>query len=103
MLLKLKPTYVNLISMNKVPMQIYLDPYLVKEYKRRARRAGTSFANQIRTTLNIGLKKSVKKMPEKITLSQKAMRDFIKEAEKKFVHVKDHHPEKSDDELIYGK
>jgi len=94
----------------RIPMQVYFDQEIIEFYKEYARQQGKSFAGLMREILKerktkiheIQAGKMMKLQGKKEDAYQSFM-DSIKDMRKKFKNAPYHHPELTDDELLYGK
>lgn len=86
--------------MQKIPMQIYVDQESVEFYKNYAAKRAISFAAAIREAL-----KDKQESLLRVTIHKKATHPLltaIANAQAALSGVTYHHPNKQDDELIYG-
>ena len=86
--------------MQKIPMQIYIDQESLAFYRAYARRRAISFAAAVREALKEREKSlRMSAVPEKNT---HPLVTAILNAQATLATTPYHHPDKSDDELLYG-
>ncbi len=94
--------------MNRIPMQIYLDPDIVSFYKAYAQKHGKSFAEIVRSILAQDMPRLSK--TQRDTKAVKPSKDIYSQLVQSIIKlnnqlakVKDHYPDIDNNTLIYDK
>jgi len=91
--------------MLKIPLQIYLDPEVIDIYKQYSKLSQKSVSSLIRHAVEKEVSELQKKLDKKqqyIAQEGKDAIQFLRDHAEKYKHLKYHHPDKTDDELLYG-
>lgn len=91
--------------MLKIPLQIYLDQESIATLKKYSKLSGKSVSALAREAIDQKAEELKTKLEKEAKNEYQKRQEWIssvKEFSEKFKGLKDHHPDKTNDELLYG-